>query len=282
MKIKKFITSNMYGYLNLKVDFNDDLTFLTGINGSGKTSIVRGIVSLLKPSLKDLFRINYDLIKVELEYNNKQIVIYSTKDSEKFRLGCTGYGLKPNKVEFDLNIFQNKNYIEDFEEEHFWEKYLNTQNPQLNNFFSNLPNPLTLGVERRVSEFLTENIQRKSSPLLLSKYRRYNRSPLETFFGYIPQLSLENAIKLAEEEHKKTQNALKKYTEELRNNLVTQSITIMKRNYNISEMKKKVKNININIVEIIDTITNLPGLEDAKIKRDLTNFYAKFKENKSS
>lgn len=282
MKIKKFTTINMHGYLNLNVDFNDDLTFLTGINGSGKTSIVRGIVSLLKLSFKDLFRINYDLIKIELEYNNKQISIYSTKDNEKIRLGCRGCGLKENKVEFDLSIFPNRNYIEEYEEEHYWEKYISNENPQLYKFISNLPKPLTLGIERRVSEFLTENIQRKMSHPSLSSYRRYNRSQLETFFGYIPQLSLENAIKLAEEEYNKTQTTLKKYTEELRNNLVTQSITIRKRNYNISEMKKKVKSLNINIVEIINTITNLSGLEDAKIKRDLTNFYAKFEKYSST
>jgi len=234
MKIKKFTTINMHGYLNLNVDFNDDLTFLTGINGSGKTSIVRGIVSLLKPSFKDLSNIKYDLIKVELEYKNKQISIYSKKNNGKIFLSCEGCDLKKNEVDISnfskrAKIPLNKDFIEEYEEEHYLEEFLNKNGQQLIRFISNLPKPLTLGIERRVSELLPENIQRKLLPVSLSRYRRYNRDLLETFFGYIPQLSLDNAIKLAEEKYNETQNKQKKYTEELRNNLVTQSVTIRKK-----------------------------------------------------
>jgi len=283
MKIKKFTTINMHGYLNLNVDFNDDLTFLTGINGSGKTSIVRGIVSLLKPSFKDLFNTKYDLIKVELEYKNKQISIYSKKRNGKIFLGCEGCDLKKNEVEVDISNFSkraevllNKDFIEEYEEERYREEFLNKKSQQLIRCISNLPKPLTLGIERRVSELLPENIQRKLSPFSPSRYRRYGRDLLETFFGYIPQLSLENAIKLAEEKYNETQNEQKKYTEELRNNLVTQSVTIGKRDMDILEMKEKVNNTNI--TEIIDTITKLAGLEDKKIKTDLTKIYNKLQD----
>lgn len=281
MKIKKFTTINMYGYLNLNVDFNDDLTFLTGINGSGKTSIVRGIVSLLKPSFKDLINIKYDLIKVELEYNNKQISIYSKKNNGKIFLSCEGCDLKKNEIDISnfskrAKIPLSKDFIEEYEEEHYGEEFLNKNGQQLIRFISNLPKPLTLGIERRVSELLPENIQRKLLPVSLSRYRRYNRDPLETFFGYIPQLSLDNAIRLAEEKYNEIQNKQKKYTEELRNNLVTQSVTIRKRNMDILVMKEKVKNTNI--IEIINTITKLAGLEDEKIKKDLTKIYNKLQD----
>jgi len=282
MKIKKFITINMHGYLNLDVDFNDDLTFLTGINGSGKTSIVRGIVSLLQPSVNDLLNINYDLLKVELEYKNKQINILSKKINGKTFLSCEGVDFKkneavisnyPNRTKYILN----KDYEEDYEEEQFREGFLKISSKQLFKFISNLPKPLTLGIERRVSELLPENIQRKLSHPSLQRYRRYSsRDLLETFFGYIPQLSLENAIKLAEEKYNETQIEHKKYTEELRNNLVTQSVLIRKRDMDVLELKEKVKNTDIK--EIINTITKLAGLEDEKIEKDLTKIYNKLQK----
>ena len=38
MKITKLHAENVHGYLPIDVSFYDDLTFLTGLNGSGKTS----------------------------------------------------------------------------------------------------------------------------------------------------------------------------------------------------------------------------------------------------
>ena len=33
MQIKKLVIRNLYGYINKKIEFNDDLTLLVGING---------------------------------------------------------------------------------------------------------------------------------------------------------------------------------------------------------------------------------------------------------
>ena len=44
MKIDTLVISNLYGYINKEIDFNNDLTLLVGINGSGKTSILNIII----------------------------------------------------------------------------------------------------------------------------------------------------------------------------------------------------------------------------------------------
>jgi len=51
MKIRNFSAEKVHGYLTLHVEFFDDLTFLTGINGSGKTSVIYSIVALITPNL---------------------------------------------------------------------------------------------------------------------------------------------------------------------------------------------------------------------------------------
>ena len=54
MKVLDFQCEKVHGYLTFKLTFNSDLTFITGINGSGKTSAVRATTALLTPSLLDL------------------------------------------------------------------------------------------------------------------------------------------------------------------------------------------------------------------------------------
>ena len=39
MQVKRFRASKIHGYLDFNILFRSDLTFLTGINGSGKTSV---------------------------------------------------------------------------------------------------------------------------------------------------------------------------------------------------------------------------------------------------
>src|ERR1035438_10053083 len=68
MKISRFACENVHGYLSFQLAFNPDLTFLTGINGSGKTTAVRAITALLTPSLRDLANIGYSDIAVEVEH----------------------------------------------------------------------------------------------------------------------------------------------------------------------------------------------------------------------
>ena len=38
MKLKTFKAKNVFGYLDFNINFNEDLTLLYGINGSGKTT----------------------------------------------------------------------------------------------------------------------------------------------------------------------------------------------------------------------------------------------------
>lgn len=63
MKIKSFVAEDVHGYLKFNIDFNIDLTFLTGINGAGKTTVVQGISALISPSLLLLGKINSTVLE---------------------------------------------------------------------------------------------------------------------------------------------------------------------------------------------------------------------------
>ena len=51
MKIRRFRAKEVNGYLDFDIKFNKDLTFVTGINGTGKTSALNSISALIFPRL---------------------------------------------------------------------------------------------------------------------------------------------------------------------------------------------------------------------------------------
>jgi hypothetical protein len=75
MRIKHFSAKGVHGYLKFKITFNDDITFPTGINGSGKTSVVYSIVSLITPSLFILANLEFTHMEVVVDHNDDTITI---------------------------------------------------------------------------------------------------------------------------------------------------------------------------------------------------------------
>lgn len=87
MKINRFTAENVNGYLNFDIEFNESLTFLIGINGSGKTTALKLILGLLSPSWVNLTQIKYSFAQVECQIGNSNITIRSEYiDDIKIRL----------------------------------------------------------------------------------------------------------------------------------------------------------------------------------------------------
>lgn len=49
MKVTRFVATKIHGYMGIDIAFFPDFTFLTGLNGSGKTSALRLLMGLLTP-----------------------------------------------------------------------------------------------------------------------------------------------------------------------------------------------------------------------------------------
>lgn len=73
MRLVRFVASGVHGYLKFNIKFNESLTFITGINGSGKTSAVNAIVALLTPDLSVLANLIFDAIKLEIENDGSKL-----------------------------------------------------------------------------------------------------------------------------------------------------------------------------------------------------------------
>lgn len=78
MKLTKFIGKNVRGYIDFDITFRDSVTFLIGINGSGKTTVLQLIEGLLRPDFYILTNIEFSSIELHGR----------TNDNKKFQIAC--------------------------------------------------------------------------------------------------------------------------------------------------------------------------------------------------
>ena len=74
MKIKKLVANNVHGFLNFNISFNNQLTFLIGINGSGKTTALKLMLGFWGPSFDYINQVLFSDLKIlckSLENNNE-------------------------------------------------------------------------------------------------------------------------------------------------------------------------------------------------------------------
>jgi predicted ATP-binding protein involved in virulence len=80
MKITHFKAENVHGYLPINIIFSSDLTFLTGLNGSGKTSALRLPMALLTPNIEELTLISFTKACVDIEDGDIKISIMAKRE----------------------------------------------------------------------------------------------------------------------------------------------------------------------------------------------------------
>jgi len=160
VKLKSFTASKVYGYLAFTIDFHSDLSFLVGVNGSGKTTILRLIQALLTPSLRDLISIPFKRASVTFENQGESFTISSKKSIEKLSLSVTTidkFLSLPNIGQEELDYMlsregRNSDFFQEFQLKH--------SDHEVFKFISQINAPVFLGLERihkNLSERTGEN-----------------------------------------------------------------------------------------------------------------------------
>lgn len=155
MKIKRFIGKKVRGYMDFDITFNDGLNFLIGVNGTGKTTILRLLRGLIMPQLEFLKIIDYQYINVEYysdddldmnidsEKNDKDLIIRNEYHNY-FKIG-----LNDSIVDGDLLLLK---------------LFLNTKGvsflelDRLNNFSENALKE----VRTKIYDFIRNNVAKKN------------------------------------------------------------------------------------------------------------------------
>lgn len=68
MIVKKLIAKRVFGYLDFSINFNEDISFLVGGNGSGKTTALKLMNALVNPNFKELLQIPFDEVNLEFSH----------------------------------------------------------------------------------------------------------------------------------------------------------------------------------------------------------------------
>jgi energy-coupling factor transporter ATP-binding protein EcfA2 len=157
MKITKLHAENVHGYLPIDVSFYDDLTFLTGLNGSGKTSALRLLMALLTPNINELGTISFSLAEVTVMDNEREIIVSAKKSPEGIELKTSSNkeSLNINRSELELLLEANRG------DEPRSPKREVYQSNSIFQEISKMSTPMFLGLDRRffVPGGLTEDYE---------------------------------------------------------------------------------------------------------------------------
>ena len=82
MKLTKIEINNLYGYINYSINLLDQ-TFLVGINGTGKSSILRIIDAFFSKKISFFHNLNFKKISLFFEQNKEEFYIKLKKRKEK-------------------------------------------------------------------------------------------------------------------------------------------------------------------------------------------------------
>lgn len=195
MKLRRFSAKNLNHIENLTIDFYMDLNFITGVNGSGKTSIITSIISLLTPNLESLAVLKFDEIRVDYEVDGKEMHVISTQNDDVVTLKTSkdARGIKFLKID-NSDLFGIRDPAERAK---YYTGELSTaiENKRLQDLFS-LPTPMFLGLDRR---FRGGNLS--DERILYRGLRRRRKNPFGSSLGD----SLNQAAALAEARFRTTE-----------------------------------------------------------------------------
>jgi predicted ATP-dependent endonuclease of OLD family len=151
MKVNRFFAKKLHGYLDIDINFFNDITFLYGINGSGKTSVLKCINALLSASFKYLGDIEYEEIGVVIAHSDRTTTISSSSSVQGIELRIEGAGalIIPRFVpDPSVPYFRQEEARQD------WLSTIASQNAGhgVMKLLDELPNPMFLGLERRATD----------------------------------------------------------------------------------------------------------------------------------
>ncbi|MFS2034441.1 AAA family ATPase [Polaromonas sp. CT11-55] len=153
MKINSLSVKGGFGYLNFSLKFYKGLSFLVGINGSGKTTAIRLIEALLTPSLEQLDRIPHQSAILRLDLNGKEIRIESSVRNGRTQIKIPHLG-QHGILQYDAPDFAAAMTREGVAKDSISSVYAaiatrESSNPVLVFLGKTIDTPLFLGLERR-------------------------------------------------------------------------------------------------------------------------------------
>lgn len=119
--IDKVTVNDFWGEHFLEFNFHDDVNFIIGINGSGKTTVINLIVAALTANFSELDRLEFSRIEIKLKSNEsrkKPTIVISKKPMKQGPFTSIEYALSNSSSE-KPTVFT----LEDYEEQMMLRRY---------------------------------------------------------------------------------------------------------------------------------------------------------------
>ncbi|CAN0558136.1 unnamed protein product [Ectocarpus sp. 12 AP-2014] len=217
MQLKTFEAISLNHIPKISIDFGENVNFVTGINGSGKTVVLRSIISLLSGNLEALATIQYSKIKIEFRYQGKVHYISAEKTLKE------GVKLRCSATRNVFQFFESEGIREypggDEADSYYDHEYLSNSHHPVLAFINDIPTPMFLGLDRRYRR--NENPYRRRRAL-----GGISRRKKKNIFGAMLGDSLDQAIELAENKYRQTEIQSTRIRKEFVRDLLLQLLDI--------------------------------------------------------
>lgn len=153
LKINHLKATKVHDYIPIDVSFNDDITFLTGSNGNGKTTALKLISAILQPNFDLLSEIQFETATVKCKVGKSKVVIQLTKEHKqrilkweikegKLEARNGEFKLYPIYLEYDYSHEERQSLRESIISE-----FINTE---FHSIIDSYGNPILLGIDRKI------------------------------------------------------------------------------------------------------------------------------------
>lgn len=267
MIIKGFEATDVFGYLNFDIKFNEDKNFLVGGNGSGKTTALKLMNALINPSFRDLLTTPFDDCSLSLEVDGKRVYIYAFKRDEHIVLGisdCETEVVLPSNFSSEFDLLSRRE--DRFEEllEDLTHQY--ASNPVIE-AISRIPSPVFLGLDRRTDFSESNNDYFLERKIWLSSKRKEITRARRLIEGSIGASLMEIEM-LVKNTYKHIRDLEIQQSQTLRNQILLSSFKYLKfdkemffserldseERRKLFERKSEVKNALFNIIDYDSSI----------------------------
>lgn len=212
MKIISFKGKNIWGYINQDIHFDKNISFLIGMNGCGKTSVIRLMNGLMEPSLSELLSIEYESVEVKLESEKDVIVISSFKGNNN-----PSFSVKVGDTNTSLE-FSDEDELVDINSDGFKKIELQFKKSHAYEIVKSRVKSVFLGINRNPNKSTFEDwFERRS--ILLRRFDRRELNSVDEMLQYLQTLCFE----INRDITIKQSNQINQY----RNDIIKQSLEVV-------------------------------------------------------
>ncbi|WP_281298578.1 AAA family ATPase [Flavobacterium limnophilum] len=251
MYIEKIIIKKLYGFIDKEIEFNNKISILVGINGSGKTSVLNIINWLLKPNLSELCLIEFEQISLYFKFKDDKYIIICNQNkveitvdlenitkAKKYTQIQATFKVHPNKLTKNESLKESlQGVYEDLgPEEHEKETW--------SFLFNDIPKPIVIGLDRNLFTEEGEEIRIQTEYSIVENKRIARRNKSNIFSP------LEKVKSLLSKEHNIYRNNVLELYSSLNEKIMLSAFDKIFTKTNIASLLKEPKP-SVNTIEVL-------------------------------